>query len=166
MTTKKLTLYSLLVCIGLALSFLESIIALPLLPGVKLGLANLVVLLLLNQKDLKGAFTINLIRVTLAAVLFGTPISFLFSLFGAVLSITLMALVLKLDGVSLFGASVVGGTAHNLGQLIACAIVFKNLSVLQLSAYLLLLGAVSGALGGIIVKLLLKNEFIHKLFKE
>ncbi len=166
MKTKKLTIYAMLLCIGLALSFLESLIPFSFLPGVKLGLANLVVLLLLNQKDIKGSFAVNITRVTLVSILFGTPISFVFSLFGALLSITCMTLVLKINGVSLFGASVVGGTAHNLGQLIACTIIFKSLSVLHLSAYLLLFGAISGALGGIIVKILLNNSYIHKLFKE
>ena len=167
MKTKRLALYSMLVVVSLAFSYFETFIPTALLlPGFKLGLANLVVLLLIEYDDIKGAFAVNIVRIALASLLFGTPVSFLFSLFGGILSTAVMFFVKKAKNVSCFGVGVLGGATHNIGQLFAAAFVFKTISVLTLTPWLTLLGALCGAATGFITLLLIKNKHINKLFSK
>lgn len=167
MKTKRLALWAILVTVGLAFSYFESFIPLSAIaPGLKLGLANLVVLLLLNSGDIKGAYAVNTIRVCIASLLFGTPMSFAFSITGALLSTTAMALVSKAKNVSPFGAGILGGAVHNIGQLIMAAAVFKTFSVFSLVPWLTLIGAACGALTGFTVLLLIKNKHINNLFSR
>lgn len=164
MKTKKTVLYALLATLCLALSYLESFIPLDfIVPGVKLGLANTVSLLLAYHGKIKGAFAVNITRVLLSNLLFGTPMSAYFSLVGGVLSLMAVSLLCKTDKVSVFGASIIGGTVHNVGQLLAAATVFKTLSVTYYLPFLVLFGAVCGALTGFTALLLMKNKHINKL---
>ena len=164
MKTKKTVIYALLAVLSLALSYLESFIPLDfIVPGVKLGLANTISLLLAYNGKTKGAFAVNITRIVLASLLFGTPMSAYFSLVGGVLSLIAVALLCKTDKVSAFGASIVGGTLHNIGQLLAAATVFKTLNVAYYLPFLILCGAVCGALTGYVCLLLMKNKHINKL---
>ncbi len=165
MKAKKLAKYAMLVCVGLAFSYFESFIPISaILPGLKLGLANLVVLLLLCANDIKGTFAVNIVRICISSLLFGTPLSFMFSLFGGLLSTAVMALAKKIKNVSAFGIGVLGGAAHNIGQLAAAALTFKTLTVFTLLPWLTLLGGVCGALTGFTTLLLIKNKHVNKLF--
>ncbi len=165
MKAKKLTLYALLAVLGMAFSYLESFIPLSLIvPGLKLGLANGIVLLLLGARDIKGAFTVNIVRICLSSLLFGTPMSFLFSLIGGVLSTVAMIPAVKIPKTSLVSAGVIGGATHNLGQAVAACLTFGTASVLTLAPTLCLMGAVCGLLTGIVSNLLINNKHIHKLF--
>lgn len=165
MKTKRLALYSMLVVASLAFSYFETFIPTSaLLPGFKLGLANLIILLLLSHDDIKGAFAVNATRIALASLLFGTPLSFLFSLLGGTLSTAIMFFAKRIKDVSYFGIGVLGGVAHNIGQLIMAVITFKTFSVLTLTPWLTLLGALCGTATGFIALLLTKNKHINKLF--
>lgn len=114
--------YALLTALALALSWLESLLAFPgLLPGMKVGLANVVVLFALYRMGLRDAACLSLVRVLLVSITFGNAYSFAYSLAGAALSLAAMAGLKKLGKFSILGVSVAGGVCHNLGQLAVAA---------------------------------------------
>ena len=150
MSTKKTTYLAMTVAAAMMLSYLESVIPSPVpIPGVKLGLANVAVIFALEKFGRKEAFAVSLVRVFLLALLFGSAVSMLYSIAGAVLSLFVMILLRKTDRFTVTGISVGGAVAHNLGQiLVACALLGPR----ALGYYLPLL-LVSGAVSGIAVGL-------------
>lgn len=149
--------YALLVALAMALSWLESLLAFPgLLPGMKVGLTNLVVLFALYRMKLRDAVCISLVRVLLVSMTFGNAYSFAYSLAGAVLSLAVMAGLKKLDKFSILGVSIAGGVCHNAGQLAVAAAV---LGTARLGWYFPVLlfsgtaaGVVIGIAGGVVVE--------------
>lgn len=163
---KRLTLYALFVALCLIIGYLESLLSIGLTavaPGVKLGLSNAIALTLICRGDIKGAWAVNVTRICLSALLFGSPISFLFSLAGGVAS-TLAACVLsKHKSVSAIGISIAGGTVHNIFQLLA-ATVFVGAGVIYYLPALLLGGALCGGFCGVLVTLVLKKVKTNGIF--
>lgn len=152
---KHVARYALLVALAMVLSWLESLIVFPgLLPGVKVGLTNLVVVFALYRMSLRDAAAVSLVRVVLVSLTFGNAYSFAYSLAGAVLSLAVMAGLKKTDKFSILGVSVAGGVCHNLGQL---AVAMAVLGTARLGWYLPWLmvsgvaaGAAIGAAAGIV----------------
>ncbi len=145
---KQIARYALLVALAMVLSWLESLIVLPgLLPGMKVGLTNLVVLFALYWLRLRDAAWISLLRVLLVSVTFGNAYSFAYSLAGAALSLAVMAALKKLDCFSILGVSIAGGVCHNIGQLLVAIAV---LGTARLGWYLPAL-LVSGTLAGLAI---------------
>ena len=145
---KQIARYALLVALAMVLSWLESLIVLPgLLPGMKVGLTNLVVLFALYRLCLRDAAWISLLRVLLVSVTFGNAYSFAYSLAGAALSLAVMAALKKLDCFSILGVSIAGGVCHNIGQLLVAIAV---LGTARLGWYLPAL-LVSGTLAGLAI---------------
>ncbi|MBR4949634.1 MAG: Gx transporter family protein [Clostridia bacterium] len=141
--TKKLTLCAVLTATAFALSFIEGFIPVSAfipLPGIKLGLSNIVIMFSLCYLDGKSAFTILLLKNILVSFLFSNPVSFIFSMCGGVLSLLVMKLMfLKYNKFfSLYGISICGALFHNIGQLIAAGFVMKTATVLSYSTVLLL----------------------------
>lgn len=156
--TRKLVFLSLLVAQAMVLSWLESMIPFtPGIPGAKLGLANIVTLIALSTLDFKSSFTIVLMRTTLTSFLFGTVSSLLYSLSGGLLSLVVMALVLKFlpKSFSLMAVSIIGAIAHNLGQLLMAALVIENVNILYYLPFLMLLAIPTGLFVGIVTRYLL-----------
>ena len=119
--------YALLTALAMVLSWLESLLVFPgLLPGMKVGLTNIVVLFALYRMGLRDAVWISLARVLLASMTFGNAYSFSYSLAGAALSLAVMAGLKKRDKFSLLGVSAAGGVCHNLGQLAVAAAVLET----------------------------------------
>lgn len=154
---RKLARYALLTALAMALSWLESLLPAPgLLPGMKLGLANLTVVFALYRLSWKEAAGISLARVLLTAMTFGNAYSLAYSLAGAVLSLTVMAGLKQWDRFSILGVSIAGGVCHNIGQILVAAAVLETaalgwyLPVLMASGTAA--GIVIGAAGGWIVK--------------
>lgn len=151
---KNLARYALLTALAMVLSWLESLLVFPgLLPGMKVGLANIVVVFALYRMGLREAAVLSLARVLLVSFTFGNAYSFAYSLAGAALSLTVMAGLKKWDRFSLLGVSVAGGVCHNLGQL---AVAMAVLGTVRLGWYLPVLlvsgtaaGAVIGIAGGL-----------------
>ena len=154
---KNLPLYGVLLALAFVLSYVEALVPFSLgIPGVKLGLANLVTLVALYLLPAPGAATVALCRIVLAGFTFGSMSSMLYALCGGVLSFFVMWLCKKLPVFSPVGVSVAGGVAHNIGQL-ACAIVVMQTVGLSWYLPVLLLsgtvaGAVIGVLGGLVVR--------------
>lgn len=154
---KKVSLYGLLACLCLIFGYLESLVSLSFIaPGVKLGLSNGIALLLFARRDYKGAFAVNTVRILLSTLLFGTPMQLLFSLAGGLGSLLVMALICRVKRLGLVGLSITGGVCHNLLQL-AVALPLLGVGVLYYLPLLLLGGAVSGTLIGILATIILKK---------
>ena len=151
MKTKKLTVLALSVALAMILSFVESQIpAFVPIPGVKIGLANIVVVFALYKLGWKEAVGISLLRVFLVSVLFGHAASFFYSFAGAVFSFCGMVLLKKTGKFSHIAVSVAGGVLHNAGQiLMACILLGTNII-----AYYLPILILSGTLAGIVIGLL------------
>lgn len=115
---KRIARYALLVSLAMVLSWLESLIVFPgLLPGMKVGLTNLVVVFALYRMSPRDAAAVSLARVALVSLTFGNAYSFAYSLAGAALSLAVMTGLKKTGRFSILGVSISGGVCHNLGQL-------------------------------------------------
>ena len=140
------------VFLGLALvcSYVESLIPFYFgIPGVKLGLTNIVIVLMLYCVGAKEAFTISVLRVVLAGFLFGNMFSILYSLAGGILSFGVMHLLMRTKKLGLLPISICGGLFHNIGQLAVAAFVVENYRIVYYLPVLLIAGAVTGLLIGI-----------------
>lgn len=148
---KHIAYLGLLLTLALILSYVESLIPIFVsVPGVKLGLANLVVLICLYAYPPKYAFLISIMRVILAGLLFGSMFSILYSLAGAFFSLIIMIFAKKALKMGVLGVSVLGGIFHNMGQLLVAMAVVSNYRIGYLFPYLLLSGIITGAVIGFI----------------
>lgn len=142
-----------MVALAFTFSYLESLIPFNFgIPGVKLGLANLVVVIALYTMKPSEAFSIVLIRVFLAGLTFGNAYSIAYSLCGGILSFAVMLLVKKTK-LSVIGVSMLGGVCHNIGQIIVAAIVMNTKRIAYYLPVLLVAGVATGLLIGIVSKL-------------
>ena len=142
--------YALLTALAMVLSWLESLLVFPgLLPGMKVGLTNIVVLFALYRMGLRDAVWISLSRVLLSSMTFGNAYSFSYSLAGAALSLAVMAGLKKWDKFSLLGVSAAGGVCHNLGQLAVAAAVLETARLGWYLPALLASGTAAGVVIGI-----------------
>jgi len=157
---KRLTLYALLTAVCLIIGYLESLLSISLIavaPGVKLGLSNAVVLTLICTNDTKGAYLVNVIRICLSALLFGSPISFVLSLSGGITATFIAHILSRSKSVSAIGISIASAVTHNVFQLVA-AVFIVGFGVLYYLPVLILLGAVCGAFCGVLAQLVLKHS--------
>ena len=151
-TTRRIAILGLCASVAMILSYVESLLP-PLLssiPGIKMGLPNIVVVFVLYRLGARDAITVSLVRVLAVALLFGTPVSMAYSAAGAVLSFLGMVLLKKTDRFSPTGVSIAGAVAHNLGQVICSAVLMRTTAIVW---YFFVL-VISGVIGGCIVGLL------------
>ncbi|MCM1285946.1 MAG: Gx transporter family protein [Acetobacter sp.] len=150
---KHIALFGMMVALAFTFSYLESLIPFNFgIPGIKLGLANLVVVIALYTMKPGEAFSIVLIRVFLAGLTFGNAYSIAYSLCGGVLSFAVMLLVKKTK-LSVIGVSMLGGICHNIGQIIVAAIIMNTKRIAYYLPVLLVAGVATGLLIGIVSKL-------------
>ena len=153
MTHKKTAYLGLFAAIAIIFGYVESLIPFFAgIPGMKLGLANLAVLFILEKYSWKEAALVSTVRILVIGFLFGNMFSILYSLAGAALSLTVMTLMKKFSGFSILGISVAGGVSHNIGQLIVASLIVENTSLLYYAPALLISGVVTGLLAGEITK--------------
>ena len=148
---KKIALCAILTALALALSYMERFIPLQLvipIPGFKLGLANIVTLTALFLLKTKYAFAILTVRCILGAVFGGGITGLAFSLCGGLLAMTAMALIKKTNLFSVYGISVLGAAAHNMGQILAAMVLMHSVYVGAYLPWLLLVGIATGLLTG------------------
>lgn len=164
--TKRLALAALLTALALALNYTERMFPLPFLvplPGVKLGLANVVTLFALCYLGPKMAFTILGARVFLGALFAGTFSALLYSAMGGFCALIVMALAMRCKRLSLYGVSILGAAAHNIGQIGAALIVLGNVAVVGYLPVLLVLSVASGTVTGMLAVLLFRAMDSTKL---
>ena len=158
MNTRKLTTLSLSVALAMLLSFIESQIPpLVAVPGIKIGLSNIVTVFLLYTYGWREAGCVSLVRVCLSSLLFGSAVSFIYALSGAVLSFIIMILLKKLPILSEMGVSVAGGVFHNAGQIICACIIMENAKISAYLPPLIISGTIAGAVIGVLSGLLVKK---------
>lgn len=163
--TKHMVLCAILICLALALSYTERFIPLQLLvplPGVKLGLANIVTLIALYLLGTKSAFAIVIPRCVLGAVFGGGITGLLFSLTGGVMALAVMSLAGRIKLFSVFGVSVLGAAAHNVGQILSAMLLMHTCAIGAYLPYLLLVslftGLATGAAGAGVLGILSKQR--------
>lgn len=156
MKFKKITILGLFLCVALLIGYLENLIPFSVgIPGIKLGLANCVLLLILECIGIREAFLFAVIRVFLSGFLFGNFSSIIYSMAGSLFAIIMMMLCRKAKCFSLVGISIAGAVAHNIAQLVVAFFVFRSKVIWYYSPYLLLAGCAAGFFVGHLTKLLL-----------
>lgn len=156
-TAKKTAYYGMLVALAFVLSYIEVLIPFSIgIPGVKLGLANLVVLTALYALGTKESFVISVIRIILVGFTFGSMSTMVYSLGGGLLSWLIMVICKKSKLLSTIGVSIAGGISHNIGQIFVAILVLKNVNLMYYLAVLVITGTITGFLIGIVGAMLLK----------
>lgn len=154
---KDITLMGLYAATAIILSFLETMLP-PItayVPGIKIGLPNVIIIFLLYRYNFKYAAIVSSIRLIVATLLFGTPVSFIYSLAGAVLSLLVMALIKRLKLFSMPIVSVTGALCHNIAQIGIAALLLSTKQLIYYSPILSLSALISGLLVGITATLLI-----------
>ena len=145
MKPAKIAGFGLLIALAFVFSYIESFIVIPVpVPGIKLGLANLVVIFALYNLGPRQAAVISLVRVLLVTFTFGNAFSFAYSLAGAALSLLVMLLLRKTGKFSLLGVSIAGGVCHNIGQILVAMAVLGTTDLIWYLPALLVAGTVAG----------------------
>lgn len=168
LSPQQLAAIGMLSALALVLSFLESLIPFqPGLPGIKLGLANLVIVFALYRMNVHSALLINTVRILLAGLLFSGLFGLLYSAAGAAASLTAMTLLLQINRkreqvgksilFSIFGVSMTGGVFHNLGQLLVAILFLSSLNLIYYLPVMIISGIVTGLINGVIARLLLQK---------
>ena len=150
-TSRKLAYLGLCTAVALILAYVEVLLP-PLftaVPGIKLGLPNIAIIFVLYRYGVRHAAAVSFIRIAVVAMLFGNPMTFVYSLAGAALSLLVMALLRRMDFLSMVGVSVAGGVFHNVGQILMAMLLLRTA---ELGYYLIVL-AITGTVSGVFVGL-------------
>lgn len=158
---KQVAYFGVLTALALIFSYVEHLIPIQFgIPGIKLGLANVMVLIVLYKMGGKEAMLLSVIRVVLSGFMFGNLFAILYSMAGGILSFLVMYLLKRTTWFSLIGVSMAGGVFHNMGQLLIAGIVVESFSVFYYLPILVLAGILTGILIGF-----LANEMLKRLRK-
>ena len=156
--TLQLTTLAFVVAFAMILSFVESRIpAFVAIPGIKVGLANIAVIFTLYKLGVKEAITVSIVRVLLISMLFGSAVSLIYSISGAVLSLLTMIVLKKLTPLNEVTISVTGGVMHNVGQIAAASFMLSTNVVVYYLPFLLVSGTIAGFVVGIASAILIKR---------
>lgn len=164
--SKKTAVLGVLTGVTLVLSYLEAILP-PIyaaVPGIKVGLPNIVIILILYKFSAREAAVISFLRVVLVALLFGNTMTFAYSLAGAVLSLLVMALMKKADFFSPVGVSILGGVFHNIGQILVAIVLLNSTLIGYYMIILTITGTLAGVFVGLTGSILLKRLVNIKLW--
>lgn len=161
METRKFTTLSMLLSLAVVLNIIESVIPLfnGYIPGLKLGLANTVILFVLYVYSFKDALYVSILRVILVGILRTGlfSIAFFFSLGGAILSVTMMFIFKKITKLSIVGISIIGSIFHSLGQIIVAMFILETANMIYYLPWLLLFSIPTGIIVGLISKELVNH---------
>lgn len=158
-TAKNVAFYGVFVALAFVFSYVEVLFPISIgIPGIKLGLANIVVLTALYAMGWKEAFVISCVRIVLVGFTFGGLAGLLYSLAGGLLSWVVMVVCKKIKVFSMVGVSISGGIAHNVGQIMIAAIILRTDSLGYYLPVLLIAGTVTGLLIGVLGGALLKIQ--------
>lgn len=147
----KIAYWGVFLALALVCSYVESLIPISFgIPGVKLGLTNIVVVLMLYTIGAKDAILISVLRIILAGFMFGNAFSIIYSLAGGILSFVVMLLLKNTGKLKILSISTAGGISHNVGQLIVAALVVENYNILFYVPVLIIAGIITGFLIGLL----------------
>ena len=159
MKTSKMTFLGLFTALAMILSFVETLFP-PIstvLPGIKMGLPNIAIMLILYRIGWKEAFAVSVVRVLLISLLFGNVQTMWFSLAGAILSLIVMILMKQFTSFSHPSISVVGGIFHNIGQILVACLITKTPQITYYLPVLIISGSAAGILVGLVAGMLEKR---------
>lgn len=146
------------IALALIFSYVEMLIPFNIgVPGIKIGLANIVIVMVLYKMGWKEAYFVSVGRVFLAGILFGNLASISFSLAGGVLSLAVMCLLYKRENFSVLGISIAGAVFHNLGQILMAMVAVSSFNVMYYFPVLMIAGILTGLVIGIVSKEMLKR---------
>lgn len=156
--SKQLATLSILITLCLIFSYIEFLIPFNFaLPGVKLGLSNIVVLFALYKLGTKSAFFINIMRIFITAMLFTNPITMLYSISGGLLSFLAMFIVKKIKILSIISVSISGSIFHNIGQILMASIVLSSQKIILYLPILMVFGIITGGIIGLTTAITLER---------
>ena len=163
---KRLIIISMLTASAMVLSICESYIPIP-IPGVKLGLANVIILIMLYEFKIKEALLVDIMRILLVGILRGTLLTptFIFSLSGGMLSFVVMMLFSRIKLFSPIGVSALGSIAHASGQIIAAIIILGTKEIIIYLPFIGILSLVTGILSGVVTQIYLKRSVTGKFIE-
>ena len=156
--TKNITVMALFSAVTIIFSYIEAILP-PIwsaIPGIKVGLANIVTVALLYKFSIKEASIVAFIRIIIIALLFGNAMTLIYSIAGFVLSVAIMDILKRTNLFSTVGVSIAGGVFHNLGQIIVAMLLLQTKEIGYYMIVLAITGTVAGILIGIASNLMLK----------
>lgn len=157
---------TILLSISLILSYIENLFPFSIGGfGVRIGLANLVTIIALKTLSVKVSFIINVLRIGIIGILFANFIRLMLSISGFLLSFVVMLILLKRLNFSIVTTSIFGGVAHNIAQILCLALLLKNVKILVLIPFYIVLGIVSGAVIGILSDIIYKKIILLHLNK-
>lgn len=146
------------IALAMIMSYIEALVPLSFaVPGIKMGLANIVIIFVLYKIGTKEAILVSLIRVILVSLLFSNVMAMWYSLAGAVLSLAVMWALKKTDNFSVTGVSVAGGIMHNVGQILTAMILLETQQIIVYLPVLLITGTATGVVIGIVAGLVIKR---------
>ena len=147
------------IALAMIMSYIEALVPISFaVPGIKMGLANIVIIFVLYKIGTKEAILVSLIRVILVSLLFSNVMAMAYSIAGAVLSLSVMWLLKKTDKFSFIGVSIAGGIMHNVGQIIMAVILLGTEQIALYLPVLIITGTVTGVVIGIVSGLVI-NRF-------
>lgn len=151
MTTKKTAQLGVYIALAMILSYVESLIPFSFgVPGIKLGLTNVVTVIMMYTYGIPGALGVAVLRAVLSGFMFGNAFSIIYSVAGCVLSFIFMYILKKTNHFAIISVSAAGGVMHNVGQLIVSANVVKTYSVIYYAPVLIIAGVFTGIIIGIV----------------
>lgn len=149
--SKKVALYGVLVALAFIFSYIEALLPINVsVPGIKVGLANIVIVMALYLLEFKDAMMISVIRIVLVGLTFGNMSTMIYSIAGGLLSLAIMTIAKKSGTFSIIGVSVLGATFHNIGQILVAIWMLESKVLMNYLPILLISGVVAGVLIGII----------------
>ncbi|MBR5336851.1 MAG: Gx transporter family protein [Lachnospiraceae bacterium] len=155
---RKIAYYGLLVALAFIFSYVESLFPINFgIPGIKLGLANLVVIVALYIFGIKEAIAVSLIRIVLSGLTFSSIAAMAYSLAGGILSLAVMIIAKRLNKLSAMGVSVLGGVFHNVGQILVAIVVLETGSLIYYLPVLIISGLIAGIIIGILAAEVIKR---------
>ena len=159
MKTKKVAMLGLTIALAMIMSYIEALVPLSFaVPGIKMGLANIVIIFVLYKIGTKEAILVSIIRVILVSLLFSNVMAMAYSIAGAVLSLLVMWILKKTDKFSVVGVSIAGGIMHNVGQIIMAVILLGTEQIALYLPVLIITGTATGVVIGIVAGLVI-NRF-------
>jgi heptaprenyl diphosphate synthase len=163
MNTKKTAYLGLLIALAFVLSYVEYLLPLNIgIPGAKVGLANLVVMVSLYTLGTRDSLVLSIVRVVLVGFTFGNLAMMLYSMAGAGLSFLVMVIAKRTKLLSITGVSVLGGVFHNVGQIIVAIFVLETVNLVYYLPFLVIIGTISGVVIGIVSGMI--TERIKRFF--
>jgi heptaprenyl diphosphate synthase len=162
-TARSIALCGVMTALAIVFGYIEHLIPLPIgIYGIKLGIANLVTVVMLYALNAYSAFSINTVRIVLCSMLFGSFTSFWYSIVGGLLSFFVMIILKKTSKFSPMGISICGAIAHNIGQIAVAIVILEEFKIALYLPILLISGAITGAIIGILSIILLKAPIFKK----